>query len=201
MLDRLLRLLNQGVLPERIVLAGDSAGGDWVIALMLSLRDAAVPLPAAGVCFSPWTDLTLTGATLAANASTDFINRNVLAATAKMYLGNHDPLDPLVSPLFADLSGLPPLLIQAGTAEILLDDSRRLAARARLFGVPVELELWPDMMHVFQLTYLIEPRARAAVRSAGNFIRRRTPLRGVSIQLSAEKERVDAERTATGLFN
>lgn len=165
-------LLCQGVKPEQIVVAGDSAGGGLTVALLLALRDAHVPLPAGGICLSPWLDLTFSGATLHANRLTDYLNRDVLRTTAEMYLAGHDPCDPLVSPLFADLHGLPPLLVQAGGAEMLLDDGRRFAQRAQTAGVDVTFELWPGMVHVWHFTYLFEPKARQAVQSAGRFARR-----------------------------
>jgi hypothetical protein len=114
--------------PQQIVVAGDSAGGGLTLALLLALRDAGVPLPAGAVGLSPWLDLTLSGATLTANAPTDYLNADVLRASAQMYGGAHDLREPLLSPLYAELAGLPPLLLQAGGAEMLLDDSRRFAA-------------------------------------------------------------------------
>ena len=165
-------LLVQGIAPGQIVVGGDSAGGGLTIALMLALREAGMPLPAAGICLSPWFDLALTGGTMATNRHTDYLNDEVLHTSARMYLNGHDAHDPLVSPLYADLRALPPLLLQVGTAEMLLDDGRRFARRARAAGVDVSLELWPDMVHVWHFTYLIEPRAREAVQSIGHFVRR-----------------------------
>lgn len=165
-------LLGEGYRPDRIVLAGDSAGGGLALSLLLALRDAHVPLPAAAICFSPWVDLALTGASLHKNAATDYINPEILRATAQMYLGGHDVYDPLVSPLYGDLRGLPPLLIQVGSAEILHDDGRRFAQRARRAGVDVQLEVAPGMVHVWQFMYWIEPMARQSVQRAGRFARR-----------------------------
>jgi acetyl esterase/lipase len=167
-------LLCQGIAPGQIVVAGDSAGGGLTVALMLALRAAGMPLPAGGACLSPWFDLALTGDSLTTNQATDYLNYAVLNASAQMYLGDHDRREPLASPLYADLQGLPPLLIQVGTAEMLLDDSRRFAQRARAAGVDVDLEIWPHMVHVWHFTYLIEPHARAAVRDIGKFVQQRT---------------------------
>jgi acetyl esterase/lipase len=170
-------LLAQGVAPEEIVVAGDSAGGGLTIALLISLREAGLPLPAAAVCLSPWFDLALSGRSMETNYHSDYLNSAILRASAAMYLDGHSVRDPLASPLYADLYGLPPLLIQAGTAEMLLDDSRRFAARARAAGVNVTLEQWPGMVHVWHFTYLVEPRARQAVDAIGQFVERWTTKR------------------------
>jgi acetyl esterase/lipase len=162
-------LLQQDIPPARIVVAGDSAGGGLTLALLLALREAGAPLPAGAICFSPWADLALTGASLHKNSATDYINAQVLRATAEMYLGGHDPRDPLASPLYADLHGLPPLLVQVGSAELLYDDGRRLAQRARRAGVDVHFEAYTGMVHVWQFMYLLEPKARQALRSAARF--------------------------------
>jgi monoterpene epsilon-lactone hydrolase len=167
-------LLAQGIPPGRIVVAGDSAGGGLTVALMLALRDANMPLPAGGVCLSPWFDLALTAPSLETNCQSDYLNDAILHAAAAMYLGDRDLRNPLASPLYADLRGLPPLLIQVGGAEMLLDDGRRFAARARAAGVDVTLEEYPGMVHVWHFTYLVEPRARQAVRAVGEFIARET---------------------------
>lgn len=166
-------MTEQGYNPEQIIVAGDSAGGGLTMALLLALRDAHVPLPAGGVGFSPWLDLTLSGETLLTNAPTDFLNLSILRTAARMYCNGYDPHHPLISPLYADLRGLPPLLIQVGSAEMLLDDSRRFAERARAAGVDVQLEIWDKMVHVWHFTWLIEPKARQAIRQAGSFVRRR----------------------------
>ncbi len=169
-------LTEQGLAPEQVVLAGDSAGGGLSIALLLALREAGMPLPAGVVAISPWLDLTLSGETLAVNASTDFLNSDILRTTASMYSAGHDAHDPLISPLYADLSGLPPLLIQAGSAEILLDDSRRLGTRAQAAGVDVALEVYEHMVHVWHFTWMLEPKARQALDAIGRFVRRRVPV-------------------------
>jgi acetyl esterase/lipase len=165
-------LLNQGIPPARIAVAGDSAGGGLALALLMALRDAHAPLPAGGIFFSPWVDLALTGASLHKNRLTDYINADILRATAAMYLGGHNPCDPLVSPLYGDLHGLPPLLVQVGSAELLYDDGRRLAHNARKAGVEVQFDVYPGMVHVFQFMYLLEPKSRQAVHAAARFARR-----------------------------
>ncbi len=169
-------LTEHGLAPEQIVLAGDSAGGGLCIALLLALREAGMPLPAGAVGISPWVDLTLSGATMGVNEPTDFLNADILGAASRMYTAGHDALDPLISPLYADLAGLPPLLIQAGSAEMLLDDSRRFATRARAAGVDVTLEVWAHMVHVWHFTWMLEPKARQALDAIGRFVRQRVPV-------------------------
>lgn len=163
-------LLTQGIPSGQIVVAGDSAGGGLALALLITLRDAGVPLPAGLVCISPWVDLTLHGASLRANDGRDYLNAAAIRATAALYLNGRDAHEPLASPLFADLGGLPATLIQAGTAELLLDDSKRLARRAAAAGVPVELELWENMVHVWHFLYPFEAKARHAIRRIGAFV-------------------------------
>jgi acetyl esterase/lipase len=166
-------LLAQGILPERIVIAGDSAGGGLTLATALALRDAGDPLPAALVCLSPWTDLAATGASLQTRARLDpSLAPDGLAAAGQRYVGpGGDVRAPLASPLYADLRGLPPLLIQVGDYEILLDDSTRLAERARAAGVGVTLDVWPEMWHVFESLAGYLPEADQAVAKIGAFVR------------------------------
>ena len=146
------------------------------IALLLALRAAGMPRPAGAVGISPWVDLTLAGNTLAVNEPTDFLNADILRATARMYAAGHDARDPLMSPLYADLAGLPPLLIQAGSAEMLLDDSRRFATRAQVAGVDATLEVYEHMVHVWHFTWMLEPKARQALDAIGRFVRQRVPV-------------------------
>ena len=167
-------LLENGVEPARIVIAGDSAGGGLTVATLVALRDAGDPLPAAGVCLSPWVDLEGIGESMTARAEVDpMVQRDGLLAMAKAYLGDANPRLPLAAPLYADLTGLPPLLIQVGTAETLLDDSTRLAERARSAGVDVVLEPWEDMIHVWHLFASMLPEGQQAVDRIGEFIRER----------------------------
>jgi monoterpene epsilon-lactone hydrolase len=168
-------LLAQDIKPSRIAIAGDSAGGGLVVAALAALRDAGQPLPAAGVCLSPWTDMENTGASMTTRAQADpIVQKEMVGAIAEMYLGGQNPRNPLASPLYADLKGLPPLLIQVGDCETLLDDSTRLAERAKAAGVEVKLEVWPEMIHVWQLFGAVMPEAREAIEEIGKFVREHT---------------------------
>jgi epsilon-lactone hydrolase len=165
-------LLSQGVEPRRIAIAGDSAGGGLAVAALVSIRDAGLPLPACGWCISPWVDLEGTGASLTSKAEADpMIQRDYLAELAAAYLHGADPRSPLASPLHAELRGLPPLLIQVGSAETLLDDSVRLARAAGAADVWVRLEVWPEMIHVWHLFHPQLATGRRALAAAGTFIR------------------------------
>lgn len=153
-------LLEQGLDPAGIAISGDSAGGGLTVATLVALREQGVALPAAGVAISPWSDLTLLGESLETNAARDpQVQRWLLEEMAAHYLGATDPRTPSASPRFADLSGLPPLLIHAGAAEVLLDDARALADAACAAGVDVTLEAWPDMIHVWHAFAPILPEA------------------------------------------
>ena len=163
-------LLDQGIAPGRIVLAGESAGGGLTIALLLALRDAGMPLPACAVCISPWVDMTLSSRSLHTNQATDYLSLAGLQAAVPLVLAGVDPHTPTISPVFADLHGLPPLLIQAGTAEILYDDARRLAHRAAEDGVAVEFEPWENMVHAWHILFAFEPAARSAIRRIAQFV-------------------------------
>jgi epsilon-lactone hydrolase len=167
-------LLGIAVAPSRMVIGGDSAGGGLTVATLVALRDAGQPLPAAGVCLSPWVDLEGVGESMATKAAVDpMVQRDPLRKMAAMYLAGQDPRTPLAAPLYADLSGLPPLLIQVGTAETLLDDSTRLAERARKAGVAVSLETWEDMIHVWQAFASLLPEGQQAIERIGAFIQTR----------------------------
>ena len=165
-------LLDSGVAPERIALTGESAGGGLALAVALSLRRDGLPLPGCLWCSSPWTDLALTGASLESKAAVDpLLSRAYLAEVASAYLAGADPNGPLVSPLRADLSGLPPMLIQVGSAETLLDDSVSLARAAGAADVPVTLEIWPHMIHAWHLFHPEVADGRRALASMGRFVR------------------------------
>ncbi len=169
-------LLSQGIPPDRIVVAGDSAGGGLTLATLLALRDAGDPLPAAAVCISPWTDLAITGESRDTKAAVDpMIKKEMEVENAKMYLGGTDARDPLASPLYADFAGLPHLLIQVGTSETLLDDSTRVAERAKAAGVDVTLEQWEDMIHVWHAFGFVLPEAQQAIDRIGGFVREHVP--------------------------
>ncbi len=164
-------LLSSGIAPRHITVAGDSAGGGLTVATLLSLRDTGTPLPGCAWCLSPWTDLEMTGASLATKAAVDpMVQRDYLEELASMYLAGADPRDPLVSPLHADLRGLPPLLVQVGSAETLLDDAVRLAGTAASADVAVTLEAYPDMIHVWPLFHQLLAPGRRALASAGRFV-------------------------------
>ncbi|MFD5264801.1 alpha/beta hydrolase [Streptomyces sp. NPDC058335] len=170
-------LLDDGVRPDRIALAGDSAGGGLALALMLSLRDAGMPLPACAVLLSPWLDLSCTSTSMKTKAQADpSLTPAGLMIRAAEYLGDEDAAHHLASPLHADLQDLPPLLVVAGTAEILLSDATTLAARCGEADVRVTLEIWPHLVHVFPLFAFALPEGRQALDSAGAFIRQRTGL-------------------------
>ena len=164
-------LLSNGADPARTVIAGDSAGGGLTVATLVALRDAGDPLPAAAVCLSPWVDMEGIGDSMTTKADLDpMVSREELLEGAKMYLGDADPRTPLAAPLYADLSGLPPLLIHVGTAETLLDDSTRLADRAKAAGVDVTLDVWDDMIHVWQAFAVMLPEGQQAIDRIGEFI-------------------------------
>ena len=165
-------LLDQGVAPSKIAIGGDSAGGGLTLALMTSVRDAREPLPACAWLVSPWVDLRMSGASLAEKAAIDpLISKPYLEELASAYLAGADPANPLVSPLNADLAGLPPLLVQVGSAETLLDDAVRIARRAGAADVRVNLEIWPHMIHAWHLWAAQLEAGRRAIASAGAFIR------------------------------
>jgi monoterpene epsilon-lactone hydrolase len=167
-------LLRRGFAASDIVVGGDSAGGGITLSLLAGLRDAGASLPACAWLISPWTDLTLSGATLAGKDAADpIIHEAYLRELADTYLGPAiDRADPRVSPLHADLRGLPPLLVQVGSAETLLADATRLAARAGDADLAVTLEIWPHMIHAWPLwNAQLEP-GRLALASAGAFLRR-----------------------------
>jgi monoterpene epsilon-lactone hydrolase len=167
-------LLGRGIAPGRIVVAGDSAGGGLTVATLLALSERGLPRPAAGVCISPWVDLTCSGATYATKATVDpIVTLESIATMAQAYAGTGDPKAPLLSPLYADLRGLPPLLVQVGSDEVLLDDALGLGERARAAGVDVTLEEWPAMIHVWHWFLPMLAEAERAVGVIGAFVRAR----------------------------
>jgi monoterpene epsilon-lactone hydrolase len=166
-------LIAGGASPRKVILAGDSAGGGLAVACLLEIRRLEMAAPAGAVLLSPWADLTLSGASIHQNASTDVtVTGASLAQFASDYLQGQDPRHPLASPAMADLSGLPPLLIQVGGDEILLSDSLTLAERAKKAGVEVELDIAPGMWHVWQAWVGQVPEAGLAIGRVGRFIRR-----------------------------
>jgi epsilon-lactone hydrolase len=164
--------------PERsepasaLFVGGDSGGGGLALALMLALRDGGEPLPAAGFTFSAVTDLSCSGDSMQTRAASDvIINPKIVPEAVALYCGHADPRSPLISPLFSDPSGLPPLLLQVGDAEVMLSDSTRFAERARGAGVEVGLEVWPEMFHSFQMFAAVLPEGRQALQHVGRFVR------------------------------
>jgi epsilon-lactone hydrolase len=165
-------LLSKGFLARHIAVAGESAGGGLAIALLVSAREAGLELPACAWCSSPWVDLEMTGQSMTTKAAVDpLIQKAYLEELATAYLHGADPCNPLVSPLHANLGGLPPMLIQVGSCETLLDDSVRLAGVAGAAGVRVTLEVWPDMIHAWHLFYQQVSAGRRALSAVGAFIR------------------------------
>jgi phosphinothricin tripeptide acetyl hydrolase len=163
-----------GVPAEHVVIAGDSAGGGLTLATLVALRDAGDPTPAAGVCLSPWADLTQSGATITTKAEVDPMVRGAdLDRWAAAYRGDLPADAPAISPLFADLRDLPPLHIEVGSAEVLLDDARRVAAAARAAGVEVTLHEASDMIHVWHFFAGIVPEADDGITRVAEFITKR----------------------------
>ena len=164
-------LLGEGYPAGSISVGGDSAGGGLALALMLALRDESHALPAAGVLFSPWTDLAATGSTIRTNARREaMFDVDSSQDGAAFYLGGRDPCTPGISPLYADLHGLPPLLIHVGDREVLRDDATRVAAKARAAGVSVEERVWPVVPHVWQMALFV-PEARESLIRAAEFVK------------------------------
>jgi monoterpene epsilon-lactone hydrolase len=164
-------LLAQGIAPGQIALAGESAGGGLAVATLLALRGADVPLPSCAYLMSPYVDLTLSGETLAEKREVDpILTPDGLRARVPDYVGGADASDPNISPIFADLNGLPPLLIQVGSHEVLLSDALRLASRAARSDVPVTLDVTPGVPHVFQAYAGLLDEAGAALDRAADFL-------------------------------
>jgi monoterpene epsilon-lactone hydrolase len=167
-------LLGEGISPGRLVMAGDSAGGGLAIATLLALRDRGLPKPAGGVCISPWVDLTNSAASYGTKASVDpIVTREGIIMMAQAYVGAGDPKQPLVSPLYADLRNLPPLLVHVGSDEVLLDDAVGLGEHARAAGVDVRVEEWPAMIHVWHWFLPMLDEAERAIAGIGTFVRAR----------------------------
>jgi acetyl esterase/lipase len=168
------RLLDQGILPRHIVIVGVSAEGGLTLATLVMLREAGVELPACAVLLSPWTDLAGTGESLSTRTEADpMITPHMNRYHAALYAKGTDLRHPLISPLYADLHGLPPLLIHAGSDEVLLDDSTRVAERAKAAGVEVTLDVWEGMWHVWHAFAPQLPEGQRALDQVGQFIRRK----------------------------
>ena len=168
-------LLQQGLATNRIAIAGDSAGGGLTVATLVNLRDQKLGLPACAVAISPWVDLEGLGNSITARSAQDpMVQKEGLLWMARMYLGGKDARTPLAAPLHADLKGLPPILVQVGTAETLLDDATRIAEKLHTAGVEVQLAIWPNMLHVFPMFAPILSEGRGGCLEIANFIRSKT---------------------------
>ncbi|MGO8712427.1 MAG: alpha/beta hydrolase [Rhizomicrobium sp.] len=168
-------LLQRSIAPSSIVLAGDAAGGGLAFALLLAIRNAGLPMPAACVAMSPWADLSLSGWSMLQNARNDAaLSWELLFISARHYLKKSNPTDPYVSPVFGDFHGFPPIMVHAGSLEILRDDASRIGERAAEAGVPVSVEIYDGMQHVFQASPYV-PEARVSLNRIAQFIRARTP--------------------------
>ncbi len=169
-------LIKAGIPPDRIAIGGDSAGGGLAVSTAISLRDAGEPLPAFLFLLSPWTDLTFSGESVRTRRKVDPIfGRDGEVHYTPAYVGSDNPANPLISPLFGDLKGLPPVAIQVGNDEILLDDSTRLEQKLRSAGVNVQLKIWKNMWHVFQVFAPWVPEAQISIEQIGTFIRLHIP--------------------------
>lgn len=165
-------LLEQGYLPKNIMIVGESAGGGLCLASLLAIRDQGLELPAAAAALSPWTDLTLSGESYKTKANVCVSPPGMSEVCSAYYVGKNDPRNPLISPLFGDLRGLPPLLIQVGEYETMLDDSTRFAEKAKEAGVDVKLTVGKGMMHCYALLAPMFPEAVAAMDELSGFIKR-----------------------------
>ena len=165
-------VLDQGIDPAQIAIAGASAGGGLTVAALVSFRDSGSPMPACAVCISPWVDLECIGETMTSKASVDpMIQRDGLVGIANIYLNGPDPRTPLAAPLRVDLTGLPPTLVLVGTWETLLSDSTRLVEKAESAGVDVTLEQWDEMIHVWPIYAPVLPEGQQAIDRIGEFVR------------------------------
>ena len=179
-------LVQRGVEPGSIMLAGDAAGGGLAFALLLAIRNAGLAMPAGCAAMSPWADLSLSGWSMLHNASSDAaLSWELLFVSARHYLRKNSPADPYASPVFAKFHGFPPIMVHAGSHEILRDDASRLGERAAEAGIPVSVEIYDGMQHVFQASTYV-PEARVSLGRLGQFIRNRTPDSLLPIDSPAE---------------
>ena len=168
-------LLKQGLSPKRVALAGDSAGGGLTFATLLALKQHGDPMPSCAAPLSPWVDLEALGDSMTSKAAEDpMVQKPLVLEMAKTYVGDGDRRNPLCAPLYGDLSGLPPLLIQVGSRETLLDDAVRMADKAKKAGVDVELEVWQGQIHVWQIFASRLDEGEQAIQKIGAFVQRHT---------------------------
>lgn len=173
-------LLTKGYLPQQICIAGDSAGGGLTLATLLKIKELGIEMPGCAVCLSPWTDLTISGASVVNRKVQDpMLPADRLMRYASQYAGAEPTNSPFISPLFGNLKNLPPLLIQVGTDEVLLDDSLRFAEKAKLDGVKTTLEVWEDMIHVWQYFWQYIPEGEKAIKNIALFIQKNTNLQAL----------------------
>jgi acetyl esterase/lipase len=171
-------LLNQGLAPANLVIAGDSAGGGLAAATMVNLKNLGIAQPACAVLISPWADLTVSGESAVSNADSDvMLTAEALRRCARYYLGDRDPKAPLASPVFADLSGLPPMHVMVGSGEVLLSDAEKLVELINGAGGSANLTVWDGMPHVFPLLAALIPEGRQGVEEIGTFIRQSLSLK------------------------
>lgn len=176
-IDAYRQLTARGISPQSIVLAGSGAGGGLAFSVLLAIRNAGLPMPAACVAMSPWADLSLSGWSVLQNAKNDTAQSwELLFISARHYLKRTNPSDPYASPVFANFKDFPPIMVHAGSLEMLRDDASRLGDRAADAGVPVSVEIYDGMQHVFQANPYV-PEARVSLQRLGQFIRSRTPAR------------------------
>jgi acetyl esterase/lipase len=169
-------MLKQGLSPKRVTLAGDSAGGGLTFATLLALKQHGDPMPACAAPLSPWVDLEALGDSMTSKSAEDpMVQKPLVLEMAKTYVGDGDRRNPLCAPLYGDLSGLPPLLIQVGSRETLLDDAVRMADKAKKAGVAVELDVWQGQIHVWQIFASRLDEGEQAIQKIGAFVRRHIP--------------------------
>jgi epsilon-lactone hydrolase len=174
-IDSYRHLLAKGVDPHSIVVAGDGSGGGLAFAILLAARNAGLAMPAAAVAMSPWADLSLSGMSVLTNASSDAaLNWELLFLSARNYLRKTNPSDPYASPAYASFRDFPPIMVHAGSSEMLRDDASRIGDRAAESGTPVSIEIYDGMQHVFQANPYV-PEARVSLQRLGQFIKSKTP--------------------------
>ena len=171
-------ITEKNISPKNIVIAGDSAGGGLTLCTLMKLRDENIPKPAAAVCLSPWTDLAITGNSIKKNYKIDpWLKPSELYFMAELYIGDNDPENPYISPLYGNFNSLPPILIHVGSHEILLDDATRIAAKAKNEGVDTTIEVWDEMLHVFQAFADWAPEGQKAINKIGQYIQLKLDLK------------------------